>query len=251
MNLPPAPAPWQLAARTARMNPSAIREILKLTERPGIISLAGGLPSADTFPIEAMREATARVLRDTPREALQYAASEGFASAARMGRRRDGAPRHDGRCEPSADHDRLAAGPRPGRQGADRCRQPGRRRIADLPRRAAGLRAVRARVRAVACDDEGPLPEAIASACARRALSLRAAQFPEPDRPLDRAARAASRSPRGAEAAGVPIVEDNPYGDLWYDARAAGADRCRTGARARSISAASRRYSRRACAWAT
>src|SRR3982751_2836783 len=71
-------APWRLAARTLRMNPSAIREILKLTERPGIISLAGGLPSAETFPVEAMREATARVLRESPREALQYAASEGF-----------------------------------------------------------------------------------------------------------------------------------------------------------------------------
>jgi len=60
-------SPWQLAARTARMNPSAIREILKLTELPGIISLAGGLPSALTFPVEAVREATTRVLRDAPR----------------------------------------------------------------------------------------------------------------------------------------------------------------------------------------
>jgi len=69
---------FQMARRTARMNPSVIREILKITERPGIISLAGGLPSPDTFPVEAMREACARVLRDSPREALQYAASEGF-----------------------------------------------------------------------------------------------------------------------------------------------------------------------------
>src|SRR5882672_10528138 len=61
------------------MNPSVIREILKITERPGIISLAGGLPSPDSFPIEAMREAAAHVLNDAPREALQYAASEGYA----------------------------------------------------------------------------------------------------------------------------------------------------------------------------
>ena len=69
---------WTLARRASRLNPSTIREILKITERPGIISLAGGLPSADTFPVQAMAEATARVLRDSPREALQYAASEGF-----------------------------------------------------------------------------------------------------------------------------------------------------------------------------
>ena len=72
----PSSSPWRLARRAERMNPSVIREILKVTERPGIISLAGGLPSPDSFPIEAMREATARVLRDNPREALQYAASE-------------------------------------------------------------------------------------------------------------------------------------------------------------------------------
>ena len=48
---------WTLAARAAKMNPSAIREILKLTERPGTISLAGGLPSPQTFPIDAFTQA--------------------------------------------------------------------------------------------------------------------------------------------------------------------------------------------------
>ena len=69
---------WTLARRAERLNPSTIREILKITERPGIISLAGGLPSPDTFPVTAMAEAATRVLADTPSEALQYAASEGF-----------------------------------------------------------------------------------------------------------------------------------------------------------------------------
>ena len=46
---------WQPARRSARMNPSIIREILKLTERPGVRSMAGGLPSPDSFPVEAMR----------------------------------------------------------------------------------------------------------------------------------------------------------------------------------------------------
>ena len=68
-------SPWTLARRAARLNPSTIREILKLTELPGIISLAGGLPAPESFPVEAMAEASARVLRDQPREALQYAAS--------------------------------------------------------------------------------------------------------------------------------------------------------------------------------
>ena len=49
---------WTLAQRAHKMNPSVIREILKVTEKPGIISFAGGLPSPSTFPIEAMAEAT-------------------------------------------------------------------------------------------------------------------------------------------------------------------------------------------------
>lgn len=50
---------WTLARRAERMNPSVIREILKVTEKPGIISLAGGLPSPKTFPVSAFAEASA------------------------------------------------------------------------------------------------------------------------------------------------------------------------------------------------
>ena len=71
-------SPWHMAQRAARLNPSVIREILKLTELPGVLSLAGGLPAASTFPVEAMREATTRVLAEQPQAALQYAASEGY-----------------------------------------------------------------------------------------------------------------------------------------------------------------------------
>ena len=49
---------WTLAQRAAKMNPSVIREILKVTEKPGIISLAGGLPSPKTFPVDAFAKAS-------------------------------------------------------------------------------------------------------------------------------------------------------------------------------------------------
>ena len=75
---PPGDSLFRLAARAVRLNPSIIRESLKVTEQPGVLSLAGGLPSPEAFPVQAMREASERVLRDTPKEALQYAASEGF-----------------------------------------------------------------------------------------------------------------------------------------------------------------------------
>ena len=69
---------WTLARRAEKMNPSFIREILKVTEKPGIISFAGGLPSPKTFPIAEFAAACDKVLRDDGQAALQYAASEGY-----------------------------------------------------------------------------------------------------------------------------------------------------------------------------
>ena len=69
---------WVLARRAEKMNPSVIREILKVTERPGIISFAGGLPSPRTFPVGEFAAACEKVLRDDGPAALQYAASEGY-----------------------------------------------------------------------------------------------------------------------------------------------------------------------------
>ncbi|WDD94834.1 PLP-dependent aminotransferase family protein [Burkholderia sp. FERM BP-3421] len=72
------PSNWPLSQRARKLTSSAIREILKVTERPEVISFAGGLPSPATFPAERMREAADRVLRDAPGAALQYSATEGF-----------------------------------------------------------------------------------------------------------------------------------------------------------------------------
>ncbi len=69
----------RLAGRTQRMTASAIREILKVASSPGVVSLAGGLPAAESFPIEIMEELTGAVLAKYGAQALQYDASEGFA----------------------------------------------------------------------------------------------------------------------------------------------------------------------------
>jgi len=73
-----ATSSWQLARRAERMNPSVIREILTVTEKPGIISFAGGLPASKTFPVAEFEAACAKLLTDDPAGALQYAASEGY-----------------------------------------------------------------------------------------------------------------------------------------------------------------------------
>lgn len=68
------------AARADGMRASEIRELLKLLDKPGIISFAGGIPDPSLFPLEAARTAYAEVLSDGPRAAaaLQYSVSEGY-----------------------------------------------------------------------------------------------------------------------------------------------------------------------------
>ena len=80
----------RFSQRARAIESSAIREILKVTERPEVISFAGGLPSPLTFPVDAMRGALDRVLTNSGREALQYSTTEGYAPlrewiAARVG----------------------------------------------------------------------------------------------------------------------------------------------------------------------
>src|SRR6266852_7631824 len=74
------PVTWQqlYADRTAGMRASDIREILKVTARPDIISLAGGLPAPELFPVDEYRRAFEWVLESDGAQALQYGPSEGF-----------------------------------------------------------------------------------------------------------------------------------------------------------------------------
>jgi len=66
------------AQRTRGVKSSAIRELLKITQRPEIISFAGGLPAPDVFPVVRFREACQKVLEQSSSLALQYGASEGY-----------------------------------------------------------------------------------------------------------------------------------------------------------------------------
>jgi len=68
----------RFALRTKGIRSSAIRELLKLTEKPGMISFAGGLPSPEAFPIQRFEEACHKVLAQKAARALQYSATEGY-----------------------------------------------------------------------------------------------------------------------------------------------------------------------------
>jgi 2-aminoadipate transaminase len=72
--------PWEhrFSQRTQRMKSSAIRELLKVTELPGVISFAGGMPAPDVFPVEEILEACERVLHHQGAQALQYGSTDGY-----------------------------------------------------------------------------------------------------------------------------------------------------------------------------
>jgi 2-aminoadipate transaminase len=207
---------FQMARRAERMNPSIIREILKVTEQPGVISLAGGLPSPDGFPVEAMRAASERVLREAPREALQYAASEGFAPLREWVAATLGAQGLD------ADPDQvlITTG---SQQGLDLVGKvlidAGSAVAVERPTYLGALQAFapyEPEVVSVPCDDDGPLPGELGIAKGARFLYL----LPNFQDPSGRCMSALRREQvtDAARELGLPIVEDNPYGDLWFDA---------------------------------
>ena len=68
----------KLSSRTATMGASAIREILKVVAQPGMVSLAGGIPSPQSFPLDCMHKLNDRVLQKYGAGALQYDPTEGF-----------------------------------------------------------------------------------------------------------------------------------------------------------------------------
>ena len=74
------PIEWEqrYAQRVQHIKGSAIRELLKVTEMPGTISLAGGLPAEEIFPIEQIQAVAQRLLAQQGRRALQYGATEGY-----------------------------------------------------------------------------------------------------------------------------------------------------------------------------
>ena len=213
--------PWTLARRAEKMNPSVIREILKVTEKPGIISFAGGLPSPKTFPIAEFAKACETVLRGNGeafgQAALQYAASEGYGPLCDLVVA--GLP---WKVDPS--QVLITTG---SQQGLDLIAKvlidEGSRILVETPTYLGALQAftpMEPEVVSVASDDEGvdvaDLLGKVGAGGARARFLYVLPNFQNPTGRTMSEARRAALSKAAAEA-GLPIVEDNPYGDLWFD----------------------------------
>lgn len=69
---------YTFSNRISELKPSAIREILKVTQDPNVIPFAAGNPAPEAFPVAEMSEISARIFKESPASALQYGVSEGY-----------------------------------------------------------------------------------------------------------------------------------------------------------------------------
>ena len=204
---------WTLAARAAKMNPSVIREILKVTEKPGIVSFAGGLPSPKTFPVSEFAAACAQVLQDDPSGALQYAASEGFGPLRQMV-----ADMLPWSVDPA--QVLITTG---SQQGLDLVAKvlvdTGSKILVESPTYLGAVMAFTPMEPDVVSVDNGSdgidLDDLRAKADGARFLYV----LPNFQNPTGRTMSEARRAALSEEAArlNLPLIEDNPYGDLWFD----------------------------------
>ena len=205
---------WTQARRAQKMTPSVIREILKVTEKPGIISFAGGLPSPKTFPVSAFSAACEKVLREDGNAALQYAASEGYAPLREMV-----ASMLPWEVDPA-----LVLITTGSQQGLDLIAKvlidEGSRVLVETPTYLGALQAfspMEPEIVSVASDGGGvDIADLGAKAAGARFFYV----LPNFQNPTGRTMPEERRAALSAEAArlNLPLVEDNPYGDLWFDA---------------------------------
>ncbi|MDF4251078.1 PLP-dependent aminotransferase family protein [Streptomyces sp. WMMB303] len=213
----PAPAPPP-AARAASVGSSPVREILALTERPEVISFAGGLPAPELFAAEEIRAAYDRVLADEPRRVLQYSTTEGdpvlrAAVAGRLAAR--GLPTvPDELVVTTGSQQALTL-------LATALLEPGDTVLVEDPTYLAALQCfgfAGARVVPVRSDEAGLDPEALAEAVERERPKLLylIPTFQNPTGrtlPLERRRAVAEIAARY----GMWIVEDDPYGELRFE----------------------------------
>lgn len=200
---------------------SPVRDILALTDRPGVVSFAGGLPAPELFDIAGLREAFASVLTDASGgRALQYSMTEGNPAL-----RWAIAERLTSRGLPTQAEDLLITS---GSQQAltlvaSVLLEPGDRVLVEEPSYLAALQCF-AQARAIAvpvpCDDDGLDPEALDELVSRHRPKL-LYTVPTFHNPTGRTLTLARRHALAAllERTGLWLVEDDPYGELRYNGK--------------------------------
>jgi 2-aminoadipate transaminase len=199
------------------MKGSAIRELLKLTERPDVISFGGGMPAPDVFPTEEFRDACVKVLRDQGAQALQYGPTDGYLPLREMIARHSA---HFG-IEVTPENILITSG---SQQALDLIGKifinPGDRILVECPTYLGALQAWNAygaEYVSVQSDQDGMIISELESALRygpKFIYSLPNFQNPTG---ITYSLERRQKLVELADRYGVPIVEDDPYGQLRYE----------------------------------
>ena len=218
---PPAPfkfEPQHFSPAAYHLESSIIRDILKFSNQPGVISFAGGLPGPDLFPVEELREAADRVLTHYGRKALQYGLSMGYPPlrefiAERVAMR--------GGVQLTADNILVTSGSQQALDVVGRAfLEPGQYVLCCRPTYLGALQAFSfygARYTAVNMDDNGMMVETIDPLIRehRPRLFYVVPNFQNPSG-ITMSEKRRQLLVQKAQQYGIPIVDDNPYGELRY-----------------------------------
>jgi 2-aminoadipate transaminase len=225
MDFPTKQVPWSLARRMELLGSSReVTEILKLAERPDVISLAGGLPDPAVFPLDRVRESQERVIREEGATALNYGPNAGFTRlrewiAERMRTRE--------RIDVGVENILVTSG---GIEAlnlvAMALLDPGDTVVVEAPTYLAALHVFRsqeARIESVAADADGVVPDALDEKLKELARAGAPPRFlyviPSFQNPSG-ATWSRERRKQVVEicdASSIPIVEDHAYAELCYE----------------------------------
>lgn len=206
-------SPYQLSSTMNRIRSSMIRDLLGLADRPGLISLAGGLPAPESFPTSAIAQAASEVLAMDAAAALQYSATQGVA-----GLREWVAARHG----VTADRVTITSGSQQALDLVSRAFvEPGTVAALAEPGYVGAIQALclaGATLLAIPSDDDGLLVDHLAGHLRRGrrpALVYVVTNFHNPTGATMPAERRAALGEL-AERYGFVVVEDDPYGELRW-----------------------------------
>ena len=211
--------PWdnRYAQRTERMKNSAIRELLKFTEQPDVISFAGGLPAPDVFPVEEFKAACTYVLDNYGTQALQYGATDGYLPLREM------IARHTNRLgiNVNASNILITSG---AQQALDLLGMlfinPGDHIVVESPTYLGALQAWNAYGAdyiPVACDQEGMCVDELEEALRNGPKFIYVLPNFQNPTGVTLSLERRKKLVELADRYGVPIVEDDPYGQLRYE----------------------------------